>query len=58
MRSLAERIFERRTVAFVTGFDSRHDLSVVIISFEPASGGADAARASASVTGRTLDCSG
>ena len=37
MRSLADRIFQRRTVAFVTGFDTRHDISVVIISFEPAS---------------------
>ena len=42
MRSLANRIFERRTGAFVTGFDPRRDISVVVISFEPASDGADA----------------
>jgi uncharacterized protein YbcI len=43
LRSLADRIFERRTVTFVTGFDPRHDISVVVMSFEPAPDGAEAA---------------
>lgn len=42
MRSLASHIFQRRTVAFVTGFDPRRDISVVLISFEPAEDGTDA----------------
>lgn len=35
MRSLVERILDRRTVAFVPGFDAHRDIAAVIFTLEP-----------------------
>lgn len=35
MRSLVERILDRRTIAFVPGFDAHHDVAAVMLTLEP-----------------------
>lgn len=35
MRSVVERVLDRRTIAFVPGFDAQHDLAALIFTLEP-----------------------
>jgi uncharacterized protein YbcI len=35
LRDAVERILERRSVAYVSGFDTQHDLAVEVFTFEP-----------------------
>lgn len=42
-RSLVERILGRRTVAFMSGMDTNHDVAVEVFTLEPERGSADGA---------------
>jgi uncharacterized protein YbcI len=41
-RAAVEQVLGRHTVAFVSGIDTRHDLSVVVFTFEPRDAAAEA----------------
>ncbi len=42
-RALVERALGRRTVAFVSGIDTRHDISIAVLTLEPRPAGGAAA---------------
>jgi uncharacterized protein YbcI len=41
-RAIVERALGRRTVAFVSGIDTRHDISIAVFTLEPRPAGRDA----------------
>ncbi len=63
-RAVVERALQRRTVAFVSGVDTRHDICVKVFTLEsstdgePADGGDDARRASAPSDWSSLEQAG
>ena len=57
-RAIVERELGRRTVAFVSGIDTRHDISIAVLTLEPRPAGGAAAPTSAKLTRRApaRDC--
>jgi uncharacterized protein YbcI len=52
-RAIVERALGRRTVAFVSGIDTRHDISIAVVTLEPrpAGGAADPSEREAAEVG-------